>query len=147
MDCVVWPSNSLYLQGCLQTFESILAMSPLHGGHVQLPVQHGQTVATALVKHRRQLEDHLMNARLDVTTPVSLTFDRASLQHQGDKRKLMHPCLFVGALAHEGIFWENSTPCTTGQIGPCRLIRVQDMIGYDADTRPGAAARLEQQLS
>ena len=112
-----------------------------------MPVHHGQTVATALLKHTRHLQDSCLTAGLDITNQVSIYFDQNSQQHQGDKRRLMHPCHFLSSTSHENCFWMDSAPVQTGIIGPCRLIRVQDMIGYDQDTRPGAAARLEQMLA
>jgi hypothetical protein len=147
VDCVVWPSNAAYLNGVVKSMQSLLAMSPLHGGHLQMPVHHGQTVATALLKHTRHLQDSCLTAGLDITNQVSIYFDQNSQQHQGDKRRLMHPCHFLSSTSHENCFWMDSAPVQTGIIGPCRLIRVQDMIGYDQDTRPGAAARLEQMLA
>lgn len=146
VDCVVWPSNAAYLNGVVKSMQSLLAMSPLHGGHLQMPVHHGQTVATALLKHTRHLQDSCLTAGLDITNQVSIYFDQNSQQHQGDKRRLMHPCHFLSSTSHENCFWMDSAPVQTGIIGPCRLIRVQDMIGYDQDTprsscSPGADAR------
>lgn len=145
MDATVWPSNASYINGLLNDLRSILVLSPLHGAYVQFPVLHGQTSQKAKCRHSRSIEDSLINNGLDFSTSVALTFE-ANDQHQGDRRPLVHPGAFVTG-SQDGNFWQQSAPCVTSRIGPCRLIRVQDMVGYDAETRPGAAARLEQNLS
>ena len=40
--------------------------------------------------------------------------------------------------------WDACTAVATKLIGPCILIPVSDMLGYDAENRPAPAARLEQ---
>ena len=42
--------------------------------------------------------------------------------------------------------WSMSEAVASGVVDNLPLIKVADMMGYDAETRPGAAARAEQQL-
>ena len=86
-----------------------------------------------------------MNASLDVLWPVTLSFDKSQLS-AGDKRAPWHPCLFVTASCHETSPWQDSHAAQTRTIGPCPLIRVADMLGFDETMRPGASARTEQSL-
>lgn len=144
LDTCVWPSNASYVANCINSFTSLLAMSPSHGGHCQTPVMQSQTSTEAWVKHRRTLEDLLKKARMDITTPIALTFDKSSA-HSNDKRSVNHACLFVSCVDHQqGNAWESSAAVAKGVIGPCALIRVSDMQGFDPDNRFGPAARTEQ---
>ena len=146
LDTCVWPSNSTYLNNCLTSFAQILAMSPQNGGHCQVPVMQKQTTQEAWIKHRRVLEDALKKHRMDVTTVIALTFDKSG-SHSNDKRSVNHQCLFVSALDHEQtISWAPSAAVSKGVIGPCPLIRVTDMVGFDPDNRFGAGNRTEQSL-
>ena len=145
-DCCVWPSNSGYLQACTQAFHALLALSPKHAGHLQIPLPQAQTHAAAVLKHRRTLEDSLVSRELDIMRPVSLMFDKAGLP-AGDKREPWHPCLFVTNSNHESSnAWCESAVAQQRSIGPCQLIRVADMLGFDSETRPGASSRTEQFL-
>ncbi|CAL1165182.1 unnamed protein product [Cladocopium goreaui] len=130
----------MYVTQCVQTLQSVLTSSPKNAAHVQVPLPHAQTNAKAVVKHRRLLEDQLMNASLDVLWPVTLSFDKSQLS-AGDKRAPWHPCLFVTASCHETSPWQDSHAAQTRTIGPCPLIRVADMLGFDETMRPGASAR------
>lgn len=104
-----------------------------------------QTSVTALLKHRSHLLHFMVNSQLDPTCELALIFDKAACQHSGDKRKMVHPCHFVTSNAHGGQnSWFSSSVSDSGSIGPCPLIRVSEMVGYDPDSRPGAAARVEQ---
>ena len=147
VDCCVWPSNASYVANCFNAFNNILAMSPTHCGHVQLPVMQSQTSTEAWLKHRRMAEDILKKAGMDITVAVSLTFDKSS-NHANDRRTVNHLCNFITASSHQqGNAWSNCAAATTGVIGPCQLIRVSDMRGFDPDNRFGAAARTEQPLA
>ena len=148
MDCCVWPSNASYVANCLETLSSVLSMSANFGGHVQIPVMQSQTKVTAWVKHKRVLEDTLHQHAIDITSLVSLHFDKTG-SHANDKRPVHHPCLFVKATSHQQPnHFEASAAAISGHIGPCALIKVTDMIGYENDgNRYGPAARTEQCLS
>lgn len=145
VDTCVWPSNSAYLHACLTAFNSLLASSPKYAGHLQIPVLQAQTHQAAVVKHRRTLEDSLVANGLDIMRPVSLIFDKGSLP-AGDKRDPWHPCLLVTATAHENNAWFDSAVAQNRCIGPCPLIRVADMLGFDSEARSSASQRTEQLL-
>ena len=128
----------------MTTFVNLLQMSPNNAGHCQLPVMQTQTTTDAWIRHKRALEDALKKGRMDITTQVSLTFDKAS-SHANDKRCVNHQCLFVTALDHQqSNGWLGSSTVSKGVVGPCLLIRVSDMQGFDPDNRFGAASRTEQ---
>lgn len=146
LDLCVWPSNSSYVQNCLSSFAQILAMAPLHVGHCQVPVMQKQTTTEAWIKHKRALEDSLKKSRMDVTQHVALSFDKSG-SHANDRRSVLHQCLFVTALDREQNAWSSCAAATKGVIGPCPLMRVSDMVGFDPDNRFGAASRTEQRLS
>lgn len=145
MDCCVWPSNSAYLTACTQAFTALLATSPKHAGHLQMPLPQAQTHQSAVLKHRRTLEDSMVTNGLDIMRPVSLMFDKSNLS-AGDKREPWHPCLLVTATAQDNNAWLDSSAAQNRSIGPCPLIRVADMLGFDPDSRPGASQRTEQFL-
>ena len=141
----MWPNNAQYLASCTQAFQALLSMSPCHAGHVQMPVPQCQAIPQAVLKHRRLLQDALNSAGFDVLRDVSLVFDKAGCP-AGDKRDPWHPCIFVTAVGHETNMWSECAVSSLRSIGPCPLIRVADMLGFDAENRPGAAARVEQKL-
>ncbi|CAK9075571.1 unnamed protein product [Durusdinium trenchii] len=118
-------------------------MAPLHVGHCQVPVMQKQTTTEAWIKHKRVLEDSLKKSRMDVTQHVALSFDKSG-SHANDRRSVLHQCLFVTALDHEQNAWSSCAAATKGVIGPCPLMRVSDMVGFDPDNRFGAASRTEQ---
>ena len=146
MDCCVWPSNAIYVANW-ETLSSVLSMNAHSAGHVQIPVMQSQTKVAAWVKHKRVLEDTLHQAGIDITVPVSLHFDKSG-SHANDKRPVHHPCLFVKSTSHQQPnYFEASAAASTGHIGPCALIKVSDMVGYENDgNRYGPAARTEQCL-
>lgn len=144
LDCTVWPSNNVYLHNCIQMFNTVLSLSGRNAGLVMMPVVHAQTTQNALLKHTRIILDALNAAGLDITNNVALLFDKqGSLSH--DKRKTLQNCLLVTTTAgQEQNAWLNSTAWANQCIGPVPLIKVSDMIGYDADSPPGASARVSQ---
>jgi len=130
----------------VSALQSVLSMSSKACAHVQIPVWQAQTQTKALLKHRRVLEDNMVAASLNVLQPVTLNFDKSCLPG-GDKREPWHPCLYVTANAHESNAWDTCAANVQRSIGPCPLIRVSEMVGFDADNRPGASARVEQFLA
>ena len=149
VDCVVWPSNAAHLQSCMTALHSILAMSPRNAAHLQMPVTQAQTLPQALLKHRRSLEDGLCNCNLDCTKDVALMFQKPANCGAQDKRLLVQPALLVTSATHESNSWAESSVALQNLIQDIPLIRVNEMIGYDAETgaRPGASARVEQKLN
>ncbi len=143
LDAVVWPNNTQYVTQCVQTLHSILNVSGNHASHLQMSVPHAQTHMKAVIKHRRFLEDQLIGAQLDVLQQLTLTFDKSTLP-AGDKRPPWHPCLFVTSNLQGTAVWDTCAAVASRSIGPCPLIRVSDMLGYDPDNRPAPSARLEQ---
>ena len=63
-----------------------------------------------------------------------------------DKRQVSQPVLMVTHVAGEASPWTNTTAFKNQVVGTLPLVPVSQMIGYDADSKPGAAARVEQCL-
>lgn len=147
-DASVWPSNALYVSKCLEVFAASLSMSPTSMGIVMLPVLHAATSSTALVKHTRAITDFLMKASLDVTQQITISYDKQGSM-ANDKRKSFQSAMLVTSTSgQESNPWTSSKVFKSGLVGPIPLIKIADMRGYDvdADSRPGAAARVEQSL-
>ena len=145
LDCCVWPRNSTYLHACVDALSGLLSMSPKHVGHLQLPMPQAQALPNAVLKHRRQLEDKLIANNLDVLRNITLNFDKSNLP-AGDQREPLHLCTLVTCNAQDGNAFNDSSAAQSRTIGPCPLIRVADMLGFDAENRPGASQRMEQLL-
>ena len=145
LDCCVWPANSAYLNACIGAFNSLVALSPNHAGHVQVPIPQAQTHSSAVLKHRRVLEDALVQQGLDIMRQVTLVFDKSGLP-VGDKREPWHPCLFITSTSTPDNAWHESSAAQSRSIGPCPLIRVAEMLGFDSESRPAPAQRTEQPL-
>lgn len=141
LDTTIFPANAIQLKHAIDIFGLVLNMGNQNIGHVQLPVAHTNTTSQALIKHRRHVEDSLLQKGLDVTQTVALQFSKPADANTSDKRRLLQSCLAV-ASDPKACPW--SAPSV---IGPAPLVKVSDMIGYDADSRPGATARAEQRLA
>ena len=112
---------------------SAYSMSSKACAHMQFPTSQAQPNAAQTGPDKMQ--------------PVTLNFDKTNLP-AGDKREPWHPCLYCTALVNESTAWDNYATALQRSIGPCPLIRVSDMLGFEADgNRPGASARLEQFLA
>lgn len=123
---------------------SMISMSPNNAGFVQLPVPHASTVASALLKHCRLLEDGLSKGGLDVLTTVTILFSKPGSSGH-DKRKTSQLALFLTpSRTGSDNPWLLSKAWTSQALGPVPLIKVSDMLGYDADLRPSSGARVEQ---
>ena len=144
LDCSVWPSNMTYLASAISTFNACLSMSPNAGGFVYVPAPHQAITQEVLVKHRRKLEDGLMNGGMYVLNRVSLQFVKQG-SSSNDKRKSSQEALLVVASenASDGS-WTTSHIWEKLLINGIPLIRVSDMLGYDTESKPGASARVEQ---
>ena len=147
LDCTLWPSDAIYTKQALHTFTSIINMAGRHNaGLVYVPVLTTASAQKTVLHHRRLLEDALAAQGLDVLNVCSLTFSKQG-SHASDKRKLLHHVLFVTATAEQSQnIWTGSNAWNGSSIGPVPLIRVSDMLGYDADARPGPSQRVEQNL-
>lgn len=140
MDTTVFPSNAKALTNSIQCMSTILAMSNKHLGHVQLPIAQASANTTALISHRRKLEDGLVGCRLDTASSVVLQFAKPSDSTASDRRGGIQNG-YVLAQDPKACLWEYPQV-----IGPLSLVRVSDMLGYDPDSRPSPSARAEQKL-
>lgn len=87
MDATIFPSNAKVLSSTTQAMSTVLAMSGSKNvGHVQLPIAQSNTNTTALVTHRRKIEDGFISARLDTSNSVVLQFTRPSDSTAQDRR-------------------------------------------------------------
>lgn len=131
----------------MDVFKAVMALSFSVAGWVSLPLPQAQTTTSALMKHRRMIEDELHGAKLDVTHQVTVTYTKdGSLA--SDKRQVSQPVLFVTPVGgnQQTNAWLEGTVYKNQILGPLPLIPVSHMIGYDTENRPGAAARVEQWL-
>ena len=114
---------------------------------MQMPLVQSQTTPSAVLTHRRLLEDQFFKANLNINNHVQLLFRKDDSTAQ-DKRSLSQLCL---ALTHntfpQNDWTMNSTAVKTGVLGPVSLLRCADFLGYDEASRPGASARVEQKLA
>ncbi|CAE7372563.1 cofG, partial [Symbiodinium sp. CCMP2592] len=147
LDFTVFPANGLYVKQALDVCSNVLALSQTHAAHVQLPLVQKQTSTAAAVKHRRSVEDHFMKANVSLRDGVSLLFSKDLDATASDRRALSQSCVACMYEDFKECSFVKSAAVTEGRIGPVPLIRVSEFIGYDDLLRPGAAARVEQQLS
>lgn len=141
MDTTIFPANSKQIMNAVSTLTTVLGMAGRNIAHIQLPVPQTNTTGGALVKHRRSIEDSLLSAGFDVATTLALLFEKPVDATGADRRGGCQTCLVLCSDIR-------STPWTVpSAIGPMKLIKVNEMIGYDPDSRPGATARAEQILA
>lgn len=143
IDATVWPTDGVLDQvGMMNT---ILSMGVTHVGHLQLPVLQAQTSMTTVCKNKRKIEDALLTADTDFSQALTLIFAKETVRANSDKRATTQQCLVC--VSGRGNKWMESSEClSAGLLGPLPLITVSEMQGYDSETRPGAAARVEQNL-
>ena len=145
-DTTVFPANSLYVKSAQHAVASILSMGSTSMCHMQLPMMQSQTTTSALLTHKRLLEDQFMKANLNITNHVQLLFKKED-STAADRRALSQCCL---ALTHNNFpqneWVQSCTAVKSGCLGPVSLLRYNDFLGYDETTRPGASARVEQTL-
>lgn len=146
LDCTVWPANMSYLNSAIQTFNAIVTMSSQNAGVVYLPVAHAATTQEAVLKHRHKLEICLAKAGLYILNVITLQFIKQGSSLQ-DRRKNTQQALFVVTSDHKDDgAWTKSHVWERQTIPSVPLIRVSEMVGYDPESKPGAAARVEQML-
>lgn len=141
IDATVYPANANLVKSACDALGILLNMNAQNIGHVQLPVVHTNTTQEIVLKHRRLIEDNLhIQQKLDISQTVALHFSLADDAPASDKRGGVQTCLFVTA---DG----QACPWISPRVvGPQPLIRIRDMIGFDADSKPGASARASQIL-
>jgi hypothetical protein len=130
--------------GMLQMMTNVLNMGSCNVGYIQLPVVQSQTTLMAMTKRRRLIEDQLFNANIDFSNLMTLVFQKESMRATTDKRPVSQQCLVC--VSSKGNKWLESSAVKAAVLGPCPVCSVSDMIGYDPDVKPGAAARAEQSL-
>ena len=146
IDATVWPANTQYLLDCVSLLQNVCALGPQNCGHVQNPLFHQATTMHALIKHGRRLEDALLKTDLDISQKVTLLFSKEANRPGTDKRPLTQSC--VSPFSTRVCKWQESEAHQSGVLKDLPLVKVSDMEGYDPENgqRPGAAARLEQNL-
>lgn len=143
IDATVWSQNE-NVTDMIQMLANVCSTGSTCIEFIQLPLFHTQTTLPALLKRKRLIEDTLLKFDVDFTTGLTLLFQKDSTRASTDKRTPSQPCL-VCAVGKAGNKWlEQSQPLQTGILGPFAVCAVSDMIGYDSDQKPGAAARAEQ---
>lgn len=148
LDCTVWPSDATYVKNALSHFGSIISVSPKqNAGFLYLPVETTSTNQATVMKHRRIIEDTLSSMCMDVLKVVSVNFSKPGSANT-DKRSLVQHALFVTSKMEQGEnIWTSCNVWNQQSVGPIPLIKVSDMVGYDAESKPSPSARVEQQLS
>lgn len=112
--------------------------------HCQLPQLQSSTTTAAVIKHKRALEDALLNAKLDVSTPVLLRFTKPE-SAKTDSRRLAQACLAVTSTIYKSNGFADCEACRQSTIGPLPLIKTSAMLGYDVeDGSLSAGLRTEQ---
>jgi hypothetical protein len=140
LDATIYPADAGYLDGALQIVSTVCHFGPHAIAHLQLPVPQSNTNTNALLRHTRTIEDSLHSRGIDITHKLSLHFTKPADSTGNDKRKLMQSCM---ACFSDGdkLLWQPPSV-----VGPLPLIRINEMRGYDSETRPGPTARAEQLL-
>ena len=100
VDATVWPAKSDYLKSALDQLCTILNMSNHNLGHIQCPVVQAQTAVQTVLKHRRLLEDNLLNRHLGLSRAVTLVFKKDAYRGT-DKRQKTQAC--YGVLSSIGV--------------------------------------------
>ena len=149
LDATLWPAKAALLSSALQILGTVVSMSSANVGHIQLPVGHQAMKPETTIKHGRQLEDALLNMKLDMTNPVTLIFKKDEARGS-DKRRLVQRS-FAAISSHfkgsDGCIWLKSNAIQSGYIDNLPLIKVTEMIGYDEIAKPSPGARVEQSLA
>ena len=147
LDVTVYPANAELMRTAFAVLSAVSAMSSAHCGWVMLPVYQDQTNETAVMRHRRAIEDGLMKLGLNLKNEIAILFKKAEGARDG------RPMSQMARLAITKQFlttspWLSSDAVQDGRVGPCELIKISDFIGFDQEAqRPGAAARVEQNLA
>ena len=147
LDATLWPSNANYLAAAVSTACAIVNLSQDNIAHVQMPQLQSSTNAGTVLKHRRSLEDQLVNHKLDVTNAIMLRFDKGDAQ-RNDARKNAQVCVAATSTNYSANGLSETEAVKTSNIGPVPLIRTNQMVGYDAEDgiSMSAGLRVEQTL-
>ena len=147
LDVTIYPANAEFMKAAFNMLGTVASMSSAHCGWVMLPVHQDQTVETALVRHRRAIEDGLMKLNVNLRNEVAILFKKPEGARDG------RPMSQWARLGIHKTFtstspWLGSQAVLEGRVRPCELIKISDFVGFDQESqRPGAAARVEQWLA
>ena len=144
-DATVWPANACQVSNATSLMSNLLAMNSTHMGWVQYPVLQAQTTQVAMIKHRHLLDLSFLKESLTVQNNVQILYTKPEATAR-DSRNLCQSALATFHSSFLDASWQNSSAVKEGKIGPCPLIRVSDMQGFDDDARPNPSARAEQFL-
>ena len=128
----------------LTLLQNVCSLGPYNVGFIQKPLFHAATSMGALVKHQRKMEDMLLKSDLDFSQSLTLMFSKDSARQGSDKRPQTQGCMVPWA--SKANKWQDSEAIQSGILGPLQLVSVMEMQGYDPESRPGPAARVEQTL-
>ncbi|CAK9115472.1 FO synthase subunit 1 [Durusdinium trenchii] len=96
-----------------------------------------------MIKHRHLLDLSFLKESLTVQNNVQILYTKPEATAR-DSRNLCQSALATFHSSFLDASWQNSSAVKEGKIGPCPLIRVSDMQGFDDDARPNPSARAEQ---
>lgn len=145
IDATLWSGDTI--PEALNKLGTLVSMSSCHLGVVQLPVLHASTSLGATLKHTRRIQDILLQADLDFSTSLTMTYTRDNaLRSNSDKRPVTQSCALVTGGKASTSKWAESE-CFQGIFGPLPLIPVSEMQGYDPDNKPAPAQRVSQKLA
>lgn len=146
IDCTVWPADANYLAEAFRTFSSILSMSSEHTGWVQYPLLTSQTNKSAVIKRRHLLDNYVEAQPHSAPRSANPLRESVKFLSRRSQRALSQPAVAVFRGNFEASNFLVSAAVRLGKVGPCELVRIADMIGFDDSRRPGASARVEQTL-
>lgn len=144
LDATVWQSKAEVVTDALSLLCNVCAMGQTNVGHIQLPQVHQQTNLSAVCKNRIKLQEQLLKAQIDFSHNLCLSFSKESVRSGSDSRPATQTCWVT--YSGKNCKWLTSELLQTGVLGPLPLMKVSDMEGYEAESRPGAAQRIEQKL-
>ena len=143
LDSTIWSYNDCVADQ-IQLLSALVNMGPCAVGYIQLPVFQAQTTMTALIKRKRIVEDTLLKKEIDFSNSITLHYQKETVRSGVDRRPSSQQALICTVGKQNK--WLESAAVQNGIIGPLPIVPVSDMQGYDADSKPGAAARAEQFL-
>ena len=133
------------IQETVQFLTHVCAMGQTNIGYIQLPICHSQTTLSAHCKRKRAFEDALLKHDVDFSTTVTLFFQVAALRPGADQRPTSQGCC-VCTVGKVNKWTQDSQAIRAQVIGPLPRLAVSDLYGYDSESKPGPAARIEQTL-
>ncbi|CAK9073503.1 unnamed protein product [Durusdinium trenchii] len=145
LDCTVFPANGNYVAGAVKTLATILSMGANHMGFLQFPVCQSQTSPTAMLKHRHHLENAFVKAGLTIVNSLQVLYSKDGATAR-DTRSLWQSGQATFHTHFQDHAFQESSAVVQGKLGPCPLARISEFLGYDDAQRPGASARVEQNL-